>query len=244
VVDAARVLIADDEETFAQSTADLLRREGFRCDVVPDAHHARTALEHDEFDVLIADIRMPGNQQFEFIRDVPAIAPGMPVIVVTAFPTLTSAVAAVELPVTGYLLKPLDLGTLLERVRSVVGHRRAVRAVEAQRARLESWLRDLVHVQEAMRTPHREPEPAPASAFASLTLQHVAGTLAELRGVGEAAPLAADPCVLAGCPQRTQLLGTLREVIEVLQRTKGSFKSKELAALRRKVEQVVARATV
>lgn len=243
VITAARVLIADDERTFAESTADLLRREGFRCDVVADALEARAALAHDEFDVLIADLRMPGNTHLEFIRDVPAIAPGMPVIVVTAFPTLDSAVAAVELPVTGYLLKPLDVTALLERVRAVVGHRRAVRAVDAQRARLESWLKELDQVQQAMRAPVQStaPAPAPASVFASLTLQHVAGTLAELRGV-EPAP-ALDPCLLAACPQRVALVAMLREVIDVLQRTKGSFKSKELAALRRKVEAVVARAT-
>jgi DNA-binding response OmpR family regulator len=239
---AARVLIADDERTFAESTADLLRREGFACDVVGDALEARRALARDEFDVLIADLRMPGNLELEFLREVPALAPGMPVIVVTAFPTLDSAVAAVELPVTGYLLKPLDVTALLDRVRAVVGHRRAVRAVDAQRARLESWIKELDHVSEAMRAPPQPAAPAPASVFASLTLQHVAGTLAELRAV-DATPAAVDPCLLAGCPQRLALVGTLREVIDVLQRTKGSFKSKELAALRRKVEVVVARAS-
>lgn len=242
VAAAARVLIADDERTFAESTADLLRREGFACDVVADALEARHALARDVFDVLIADLRMPGNLELEFLREVPALAPGMPVIVVTAYPTLDSAVAAVELPVTGYLLKPLDVTALLERVRAVVGHRRAVRAVDAQRARLEGWLKELDHVQEAMRSPPQAAAPAPASVFASLTLQHVAGTLADLRTV-DATPAAVDPCLLAGCPQRVALVATLREVIDVLQRTKGSFKSKELAALRRKVEVVVARAS-
>ncbi len=211
--EAARVLIADDEETFARSMADLLRREGYACDVVADADGARAALAREPFDVLVADIRMPGNHQFQFIRDVPRLAPGMPVIVVTAFPTLNSAVESVELPVTGYMLKPIDVAALLERVRSVVGRRRASQAVEAQRARLETWLTELDGVRQAI-----ESGAAPAQA-------------------------PGDPCLLLGCPQRQALVAMLREVIEVLQRTKGSFKSKELAALRKKVEQTVARAT-
>ncbi len=213
IAEAARILIADDEETFARSLADLLRREGFRCDVVPDADGARAALAHDEFDVLVADIRMPGNHQFQFIREIPALAPGLPVIVVTAFPTLNSAVESVELPVSGYMLKPVDVGTLLERVREVSGRRRALRAVEEKRARVEAWLRDLDSTREAIATGAMPSEPA------------------------------GDACLLVGCPERQNLLATLREVIEVLQRTKGSFKSKELAALRKKVEQVVSRAS-
>ena len=213
MADATRVLIADDEDTFAQSMADLLRREGLVCDVVPDADAARAALAADEFDVLIADIRMPGNHQFQFIREVPTLAPGLPVIVVTAFPTLNSAVESVALPVTGYMLKSVDVTALLERVRQVAGRRRALKAVDAQRERLEAWLGQLDGVRQAIEAGAASPQPAD------------------------------DPCVIAGCPQRLALVATLREVIEVLQRTKGSFKSKELAALRKKVEQVVARAT-
>ncbi len=241
MVDMPHVLIADDEDTFARSTADLLRREGYRCDVVPDAAQARAALAREDFDVLVADIRMPGNQQFELIREVPSLAPGMPVIVVTAFPDLSTAVASVELPVMGYLLKPLDVAALLERLRAVAGHRRAARAVEAQRARLERWLRELDEVRAAMDVPSRDTKAA--GTLASLTLQHVTGTLAELRGISEPGSITTDPCVLSGCPQRVHLVAMLREVVDVLQRTKGSFKSKELAALRKRVEQAVARAT-
>lgn len=242
---SAHILIADDEETFAHATADLLRREGYLCEVVGDAAGARAALKLDEFDLLVADIRMPGNHQFELIRDVPSLAPGLPVIVVTAFPSLTSAVASVELPVTGYLMKPLDVGALLERVRAAVGQRRAVRAVEAQHARVEAWLRELDHMRLAMRGTPRDPQLPPASAFTTMTLQHVSATLAELRRMGVAGGQAdaVDTCALVGCAQRGQLVATLREVIDVLQRTKGAFKSRELGSLRRKVEQVVAGVT-
>jgi len=60
-----RVLVADDEETFLFSTADLLRREGFECDCVRNAADASLLLGEKEYDVLIADIRMPGNSKLE-----------------------------------------------------------------------------------------------------------------------------------------------------------------------------------
>ena len=56
-----RILVADDEETFAESTADLLRREGYQCDTAREASIAATLLAGSQYDLLIADIRMPGN---------------------------------------------------------------------------------------------------------------------------------------------------------------------------------------
>ena len=87
-----RILIADDEETFLMSTADLLRNEGFECDCAPDATSAAQMLRSGDHDLLIADIKMPGNFELEFIRDLPQIAEGLPVILVTGYPTLDTAI--------------------------------------------------------------------------------------------------------------------------------------------------------
>lgn len=238
----ARILIADDEETFAHATADLLRREGHICEVAPDAAGARTALCSGDFDLLIADIRMPGNEHLEFLREVPALAPGLPVIVVTAFPSVASAVAAVDLPVVGYLMKPLDVTALLERVHAAVSRRRAIHAVEAVRARLQSWLADLDRVEEGMRVSPRDPTVPASTSLTTLTLTQVTGTLNDLRTMlGTAGQTAVpDVCAILGCARRLETLALLRETIEVLQQTKHAFKSKELGALRKKLEQAVA----
>jgi len=63
--DMARILIADDEETFLQSMGALLRREGYACDCVRDAREAATALEQAAYDLLITDIYMPGNAELD-----------------------------------------------------------------------------------------------------------------------------------------------------------------------------------
>ena len=62
------VLIADDEETFRESTCRLLRREGFDCQCVEDAEETVESLRHVRYDALIADIRMPHNPDFGWSR--------------------------------------------------------------------------------------------------------------------------------------------------------------------------------
>ena len=58
-----RVLLADDEDTFRLSTVALLEDEGYRCDSAGDIEEASRVLS-DSHDVLISDIRMPGNTHF------------------------------------------------------------------------------------------------------------------------------------------------------------------------------------
>src|SRR5947209_20368437 len=81
--DMARILIADDEETFLQSMGALLRREGYACDCVRDARGAATALEQATYDLLITDIYMPGNAELVFLRELHGPGCIIPLIVFT-----------------------------------------------------------------------------------------------------------------------------------------------------------------
>jgi len=102
------ILIADDEETFLLSTADLLRREGYHCDCAPDGKRAAEMLGKGEYDLLIADIKMPGNGNLELVREMPRLAEGLPVILVTGYPSLKTAMESFQLPVAAYLPKPVE----------------------------------------------------------------------------------------------------------------------------------------
>ncbi len=117
---ADRILFADDEETFLQATADLLRQEGYECDCVRDGASATAKLHEHAYSLVIADIKMPGNSELEFIRLLPRIAPGVPAILVTGYPTLRSAVHSIQLPVVAYLIKPLEFDELLGQVQATI----------------------------------------------------------------------------------------------------------------------------
>jgi PAS domain S-box-containing protein len=115
-----RILIADDEEIFLHTTADLLRRKGYECACAPDATSAANLLRDNRYDLLIADIKMPGNGELEFLHALPRLAPGLPAVVVTAYPSLQSAIQSIQLPVTAYLVKPVAFPELLAQVRTAL----------------------------------------------------------------------------------------------------------------------------
>jgi CheY-like chemotaxis protein len=94
VAESPRVLLADDEDTFRRSTARLLEQEGYRCDCAQDSQEASRVLTK-EHDVLISDIRMPGNIQFEFLREVRSRFPLLPIVLVTGYPSVQTAVELV-----------------------------------------------------------------------------------------------------------------------------------------------------
>ncbi len=69
-------------------------------------------------DLLIADTMMPGNLKLEFIEELPRVADGMPVILITAYPSMVSAIHSIESPViAACMLKPFDFGDLCAQVR-------------------------------------------------------------------------------------------------------------------------------
>ncbi len=242
MAELGRILIADDEETFLHSTARLLHREGYQCACASDGTAVAEMLGAADYDLLIADIRMPGNEELELIRDLPDLAKGMPVILVTGYPSLHSAIHSIQLPVVAYMLKPMDFKELLAEVRSAIEHSRTYRAVCNTRQRLQDWRQDLERIERWTNlTPGEDSYPT-VDAFVTLTVRNIVGCLADLKRLTQALALHGteeDVCQLLNCPRSTALTDALVETIDILEKTKGAFKSKALAELRRKLEGLV-----
>lgn len=228
-----RILLADDEPTFLNSTADLLRHEGYECDTVQDGDAARAAVKQNAYDLLITDLEMPGNGDLALVKDVVQSSGGLPVLVITGVPSVRSAMACVELPVAAYLLKPVSFAELLPRVDAAVARFRSYRAMQNTEQRLNLWKQEF------------EQRPATAApgggidAFLSLALRNVMGSLTDLEQISKAMsgqPVKEHPCQLMNCPRGAQLQQAVADTINVLEETKGSFKSKSLGDLRTKLE--------
>jgi two-component system nitrate/nitrite response regulator NarL len=129
----ARLLLADDEETFRNSVAVLLRREGYVCDVASTADEAIEKLSENAYDLLITDLRMPGNTDLELLKAAAASSGVLPVIVVTAYPSVPTAIEAVRCAVVDYLVKPFDFDQLVRAVRQALKARSAARMLESLR---------------------------------------------------------------------------------------------------------------
>ncbi len=239
-----RLLLADDEKTFLMATADSLRQEGYHCDTAPDAPTAASLLRSNHYDVLIADIKMPGNPNLELIRQVARSIDGLPVIIVTAYPSFETAVDALDLPVWGYLEKPLDFDALLQRIRVALQFRHQYSVVHSQRRRVEEWL-DSVDMVESLMVRAATPDTqVPVETFLALTMRNIYGALDDLQRLvlSQTTQTHGDACHLMDCPRPARMIEALNETIAVLERTKSAFKSKELGALRERLEKIVAEA--
>ena len=128
----ARLLLADDEDTFRTSVALLLRREGYLCDIAATADEAIERLSDTPYDLLITDLRM-GNDDQELFRAAAAGGGTLPVIVVTDSPSLATAIEAVRCAVVDYLVKPFAFEELLRAVRRALETRKAARMLDSLR---------------------------------------------------------------------------------------------------------------
>lgn len=238
---ASRILIADDEQTFLESTADLLRRAGYAVDCAEDAGTAAQLLRGGAYDLLIADINMPGNPELELISAVRHLAAGLPVILVTGYPSTKTAIQAVQLAVVSYLVKPFEFAALRDLVRQSLERCALYKSMAAGQDRLRAWLKDLQAAGDVLAAPERVPAGVVAESYLATTLHNILLTLYDLSALcdtmGKPAG-EADAC--AARPRPAILLQALRDSIGVLERTKGSFKSRELKALRERLEQIVA----
>ncbi len=237
-----RILIADDEETFLEAVADYLSDAGYECDCVRNAPAAAEKLQEKEYDLLISDIKMPGNPKLELISQVQKIARGMPVILVTGYPTVESAANAVRLPVAAYLLKPLDFDELLSEVRMCVKRSKTYRTIRDTRRRLEDSCFQLDEMEATFVNPVDKASGESVDAFVALTLESIVGSLSDLRHVTESLAQAHQDDEQPQMVAWTRLdisRKALREAIDVLEATKRAFKSKQLGTLRHKLQVAV-----
>lgn len=243
MTDMGRCLIADDEEIFLKSTAELLRREGYHCDCAPDSATATELLKTETYDLLIADIKMPGNAELEFVKDLPQIDESIPVILVTAHPTLYTAIQSVQLNVAAYLVKPIDFNELLKQVKVSISLSQVRHIVQQACVRLDSWQSDLALIEKGISSPNAGMRATSLNRFLDLNFNNTVSMLSDLKHLAESnIPDRAkdkDACHLFNCPRLTFLTDAVNETVQVLEKTKSSFKSKDLGMLRKKLESLL-----
>ena len=114
------IWIVDDDESIRWVLEKALARENLSTRSFSNARDAKAALATDTPQVLVSDIRMPGDSGLALLQDVKARHPGLPVIIMTAFSDLDSAVAAFQGGAFEYLAKPFDLDKAVGLIRRAI----------------------------------------------------------------------------------------------------------------------------
>ena len=120
---AAKVLIVDDEQANRYALHTVLSRWGWLCTEADDGHAAVDEVRNGPFDLVLMDVCMKEMNGLKALREIRAINPAIPVVMVTASSSIDFAVEAIKQGAHDYLTKPVDLERLRETAEIAMSHR-------------------------------------------------------------------------------------------------------------------------
>ncbi len=136
-MEKAKILIAEDEKTQREILEGFLKKEGFSVEGVPDGKEALRRLQEDFFDVALLDYRMPEMDGLQTLREIRKQFPDLPVVMMTAYGTVETAVASMKEGALDYLTKPIHLDELLLILQKVIEHSHLIRENKQLKAQLQ-----------------------------------------------------------------------------------------------------------
>jgi len=114
------ILIIDDELQLRKTLARILQQAGFEVTTAENAEQGLDFIKNNKFDLVFTDLRMPGMQGLDALKNIHTNNPSLPVVLFTAQPDVNSAVEALRHGATDYLLKPLKPDVIIDRARSIL----------------------------------------------------------------------------------------------------------------------------
>ena len=129
--DAPHLLVVDDDRRIRALLSRFLLGEGYRVSTAQSAAEARAKLEGLSFDLLILDVMMPGENGFDFARDIRS-ASAVPILMLTARDEKESRIMGLEIGADDYLAKPFEPRELSLRVANILKHARPPRTAPAE----------------------------------------------------------------------------------------------------------------
>jgi DNA-binding NtrC family response regulator len=120
-----QILIIDDEASIRESLESLLEIEGFISETAPDGEAGLRMLEQKSYDLVLLDLSLPGRDGIEILKDIHERLPMLPVIMITAYGTVSNVVEAIRTGAANFIQKPWDNEKLLADIRAAVGRAKA-----------------------------------------------------------------------------------------------------------------------
>jgi len=115
-----KVLIIEDETKVAASVKKWLEENKFLVDVAPDGAVGRHMAQTNSYDIVLLDLNLPFLSGNEVCRDIRAVHPGLPIILVTAMDSIEQKLSGFDAGADDYIVKPFDFRELLARMRTLL----------------------------------------------------------------------------------------------------------------------------
>ena len=203
------ILIVDDEDSVRDSLYNWFIEDGYRVECAENAKKALLILESEAFDIILADIKMPGMDGLEMLRRIKVIKSDAIVIVMTAFATVDTAVQALKDGAFDYVTKPFDPDDLSHLIRNASKQISLSEENENLRNKVVSLenVEDLIGKSEAMKKVLKDIESV-AQSNSSVVITGESGTGKELvaRAIHSNSPRKFFPLVSVHCGALTESL--------------------------------------
>jgi len=209
VKSGARILIVDDDPVVRDSLGKWFESEGFQATTLTSAREVLEQIQNSRWDAALIDIKMPGIDGMELQQRLREIDPELPVIIMTGYASIETAVKALKRGAYDYITKPFDPDELVHLVSNAVEHRWAKREVVRLRENLQEVFPNtrLIGQSEPMKRVIESIETvAPTDATVLITGESGTGKEIVARAIHAASPRRYMPMVVIHCGALTETL--------------------------------------
>jgi len=133
-----KVLVVDDDLEMCGLISDVLKEEGFSVQTTGESLEASKIIKREEFDVIVTDLKMKGLKGLDLLEETHRMVPPTPVIIITAFGTIESAIKAMKMGAYDYITKPFQMDELVLTVKKALETRLLKKEVFRLRKEIES----------------------------------------------------------------------------------------------------------
>jgi len=141
----AKILVIDDELPMREMLLKLLTEAGYQVRLAENGDVGLDLFEKERFQLVITDLSMPGKDGMEVLRAIKEMEPNLPVILVTAYATIDTAVEAIKIGAYDYLTKPFDPDAIEITIKNALTHKHLIDENRQLRQRL-SDVEDRGHI--------------------------------------------------------------------------------------------------
>jgi DNA-binding NtrC family response regulator len=199
---ASRLLVVEDDDETRMALSEALEDLGHQVRSEPSAERALTALEHDDVDAVLTDVRMPGMGGIEFCRRLSGDHPNLPVVVMTAYGDVDSAVGALRAGAFDFITKPFSVDGVAEVLDHALDRGRSGTPIVRLSPALvtDDSFHGIVGASPAVRALHQQIRRA-AETDSTVLITGESGTGKELvaRAIHEASERSSGPFVAVSC---------------------------------------------